>query len=96
MQLPGVESAVDLFGIRRPTADEAIAIQLADYGRALEFFERGEYEQAAEMLKNVTSAAGSIPLEFLREKIGKAIDLSKHRRRTDEASVGPVIALNVK
>jgi adenylate cyclase len=96
VQLPGVESAVDLFGIRRATTDEAIANQLADYGRALEFFERGEFEQAAAMLKDVTSAAGNIPLEFLREKIGKAIDLSKHRRRTDGTSIGPVIALNVK
>jgi adenylate cyclase len=96
VQLPGVETPIDLFGIRQSTTDEAVLSQLADYGRALEFFEQEQCEQAEESMTKVTSAAGSVPLEFLQSQIQKAIGLAKRRRSTDEASVGPVITLNVK
>ena len=95
VQLPGVEKPVELFGIQRPTTDGLIVTQLADYGRALELFERGEHEQAAESLAKVTPAA-SVPIEFLQEQIRKAKDAQRNRRSSDEASVGPVISLNVK
>jgi adenylate cyclase len=95
VQLPGVEKPVELFGIQRPTTDGLIVTQLADYGRALELFERGEHEQAAESLAKVTPAA-SVPIEFLQEQIRKAKDAQRNRRSSDEASAGPVISLNVK
>jgi adenylate cyclase len=96
VQLLGVEAPIDLFGIRQATTDEAILTQLAEYGRALALFEQGEHERAAECLAEVTPAVGSVPLEFLRDKIRKAIGLAEQRRSTDEGPVGPVIALNVK
>jgi adenylate cyclase len=96
VQLPGVQTPIDLFGIRQSTNDESILLQLTNYERALELFEREQYEQAEESLSKVTSAAGNVPRDFLQGKIRKAIGLQQRRRSTDEGPIGPVIALNVK
>ncbi|HEY4234016.1 MAG TPA: adenylate/guanylate cyclase domain-containing protein [Lacipirellulaceae bacterium] len=96
VQLPGVESSIDLFEIRQPTTDATVLGQLAEYDRALALFERGEHEQAAECLAKLTPTADSVPVEFLQGQIRKAIGLAQRRRSTDETPLGPVIALNVK
>jgi adenylate cyclase len=95
-QLTGVESAVDLFSIRKSNADAARGEELAAYGRALELFEAGEYEPAAECLAKVHRSNAEMPVDFLSKRIEKAIALTQRRRSTDEAPIGPVIALTVK
>jgi adenylate cyclase len=96
VQLPGVANPVELFGIRSSTADEQTLSQLADYGRALDLFEREKYEEAADCLAKINSNHSNLPGEFLDQQIRKAIGLQQRRRSTDETHGGPVIALDVK
>jgi hypothetical protein len=85
-----------LFAVGKPSTDVALREELAAYGRALELFEAGKYEQASASLAKVNGANTELPVDFLRKRIEKAIGLEQRRRSTDEGPIGPVIALAVK
>lgn len=97
-QLPGVDRSVDLFSVCAANLDSSITSVMSDYQQALEQFERGDLDVAAETLAGIRSGGETGAVRFLAEQIERARGEQRRRRKSDQAaaSVGAVVTLDVK
>jgi len=85
-KLPGVPEPVDLLTLSRPTDDQAL-LELGPwdiYHQALDFFEQGKLEQAAEALDQANGELTTTPAHFLANQIRQAQEAQNGRRSTDQ------------
>jgi adenylate cyclase len=98
VELPGIERAVDLFGLL-PAASSATAVAaIGIYGEALQLFEQGQLQRASALLRQIDRRETRVPIQFLAEQIERDQNREHSRRHSDkrrETAPG-IIPLNVK
>jgi adenylate cyclase len=96
-RLPGISDAIELFGVHPSSVEPRVLAEFRDYQRALELFEHGDLDSAADWLAKLGTLTGSMPTAFLADQIDELRCHQQGRRSTDPTTAaGPVITLNVK
>ena len=97
-RMPGFDRPVDLFNIGSFQCDAHLSTAWKTYGDALRCFDRGELQDALDILTTIDASLSDFPARFLTEHIEQQLAGQNRRRRSDpeiEASRG-IIALGAK
>jgi adenylate cyclase len=91
-QLRGVEQLIALFTVSLPSRDESMQNAWEIYDSALQLFEKGQFDKAADTLQSLDQSTADVPASFLAREVQRALGREHRRRSTDrqEACVGIV------
>jgi adenylate cyclase len=97
-RMPGLDRPVELYTVCPATSDEQLSMAWRAYHEALECFEQGQLQDAAEQLAKIQSRLSDIPSRFLAEHVDRELARQNRRRSTDRASDNSrgVITLSAK
>jgi adenylate cyclase len=97
-RMPGLDRPVELYTVCPSSTDERSSIAWHAYHEALQNFEQGRLQGAADKLATIDPAVSEIPSRFLTEHVTRELARQQRRRSTDkgnETSRG-VITLSTK
>jgi adenylate cyclase len=85
-QIRGFEQPVDLHSLSLANSDADSAIAWQTYHEALQLFEQGRLQEAAEHLATIDTATTEIPSRFLADNLNGELARQRRRRSTDRGS----------
>ena len=97
-RISGLDQPVELYTVCPPSSDERSSAAWRAYQAALQHFEQGRLQEAADQLATIDPAMSEIPSRFLAEHLNRELARQNRRRSTDkgnDTSRG-VITLNTK
>jgi adenylate cyclase len=96
--LPGLQRPVDLFAVQDSSNAGHLADSWRQYSEALQYFEAGQYQQAADALATLGPSAAEVPLQFLSEQLQRELSREFRRRSTDKPAAAHqgVITISAK
>ena len=86
-RMPGLQKAVDLYAVGLPESNEIKTHAWRTYDRALQQFEDGEFQSAANELADLDAAITDVPAQFLLERVQQELGRNLRRRSTDKPAV---------
>ncbi len=97
-EIRGFEQPVELYGVRLATSDSDSSSAWQAYHKALQCFEHGHLQEAADNLSTIDPAIREVPSRFLAEYLTRELARQNRRRSTDSESDTSrgVITLNSK
>src|SRR5262249_37411402 len=84
---------IDLFSVGQVFARPGTQASWRIYGEALRSFERGELDEAAELLATIGPSRDEIPANFLAEQVQREIDRAHRRRSTDRRNESVLVVI---
>jgi hypothetical protein len=81
---PGIAQPVELYAVCPATSDEQSSTAWRAYHEALECFEQGRLQDAADQLVKIQSRFSDIPSRFLAEHVDRELARQNRRRSTDQ------------
>jgi adenylate cyclase len=97
--MPGLQQPIDLFAVSDSVMTVPITYAWKAYGKALEHFEAGRYQAAADVLAVIDEAVSEVPSRFLIERVQNELNRDMRRRSTDKpvaTKVSGVITISAK
>jgi adenylate cyclase len=85
-RMPGLSRPVELYAICPPSSDERSSMAWRAYHEALQHFEQGRLQEAADQLATIDPAMSEIPSRFLAEHLSRELARQNRRRSTDRGS----------
>jgi adenylate cyclase len=97
-RMPGLQKVVDLYVVGLPEGNELKTQAWRTYDRALQQFEDGEFQNAANELAELDETITDVPVQFLLERVQQELGRNLRRRSTDKPAVTKdgVIAITTK
>jgi adenylate cyclase len=85
-RMPSLDRAVELYTLCPAASDKQSLTAWSAYHEALEYFELGRLQDAADQLAKIESQFSDIPSRFLAEHVDRELARHNRRRSTDQGS----------
>jgi adenylate cyclase len=84
--LPGIQQPIDLYAVDAANSAANSSSAWQAYDKALQSFEQGRLNEAADMLAAIDRNVCEVPSRFLKEQIDRELSRTHRRRRSDRDS----------
>jgi adenylate cyclase len=96
-RMPGLREPINLYALQSPESDKRLSQAWQSYDAALRQFERGQFQEAADLLLAIESASVENPARFLSDHVQRELGRNLRRRSSDRPPAHHgVISLSAK